>query len=125
MKTEDFYKLSREERAVLVANDVIAQLKAKKYIALNGSYITYRKNSGRTEGQIKDEFDNIFCKVCALGATLSQEECVKCHDFYTNFNDSCDEDDYEDSDDEGSSDSENRLLAIMQNIIDNKGNFVL
>lgn len=203
MKTEEFYKLSREDRAVLVAKDVLSQLAAKKYVPQSGTYIEFTDGVSR-KGQIKDEFSSIEkCKVCALGSiimssthfgnrltfeglgaqscmttneelpavsellksvfdphmlllietafedysprlsdedsfsyynniryahyfgeTLSFEECVKCHEFYESFSKYNDSDDDFDGDDY-SEDSENRLFAIMKNIIDNKGNFVL
>lgn len=204
MDTKEFYELSREQRAVLVAKDVIAQINAKKYIPINGTYVELTGNK-KLSGQIKDKFKEVECKVCALGATimscthlgnkltfeelindshgqsmksdkeipsvsellsnvfdphnllliemafegyhsslsekdfkyngliryahhfgqsLSREECMKCeefHDVYTNVGD---EDECFD-DDEGSADSENRLIAIMENIIKNNGNFII
>lgn len=69
MNTEDFYKLSRQERAILVAEDVIAQIESNKYSPYTGVYVTINDNT-RT-GDIKDSFDTIEeCKVCALGATI-------------------------------------------------------
>lgn len=210
MKTEEFYKLSREERAVLVAKDVIDQIRIGKYQPMNGDYVQILSNFP-LEGEIKEKFSDIKCKVCALGATLmscthlgnrlrfdeikmsgdsfrlseehpsvtnllshvftphtlllienafegypgslddkfnykrdmqidedfsirryghllgetlSREECVKCRAFYRSFIIENNEgDDFDD--DEWSDDSERRMIAIMENIIANKGEFIL
>jgi len=70
MTTEQFNKLSRQEKAVLVAKDVLAQLKTKRYTANAGSYIkdTIKEDF---KGSIQKNFNKIKeCKVCALGACL-------------------------------------------------------
>lgn len=72
MNTEDFYALPVKERAVLVAKDVIKHVNTEKYIVSKGTYISILEESRgfEREEQIKDKFDNIICRVCALGATI-------------------------------------------------------
>lgn len=70
MTTQEFNALPNNEKAVLVAKDVLAQVKANKYIAKTGSYISMIFEND-FEGSIKDNFDQIHqCKVCALGSML-------------------------------------------------------
>ena len=72
MTTEKFNKLSKKQKAVLVAKDVLAQLKCGKYTPKTASYIKiYDENFQPIEGSIKDNFDKVpQCHVCAIGATL-------------------------------------------------------
>lgn len=70
MTTQEFNALPNNEKAVLVAKDVLAQVKENKYIAKTGSYIS-RIFEDDYEGSIKDNFDQIQqCSVCALGSML-------------------------------------------------------
>lgn len=70
MTTEQFNALPNNEKAVLVAKDVLVQIKAKIYIPYTGTYI--HPNDGfKFEGSIKKNFEKIpECKVCALGSML-------------------------------------------------------
>lgn len=75
MTTKQFNKLSKARKAVLVAEDVLLQIKAKKYvpktdkyIAIIGEYFYTRELNSR---DIKTNFDIIPpCQVCALGSML-------------------------------------------------------
>ena len=70
MKTEQFNALPNNEKAVLVAKDVLAQIKADKYVPDTGTYI-YIQGGFDFNGSIKENFDQIEeCKVCALGSML-------------------------------------------------------
>jgi hypothetical protein len=70
MTTEQFNILPVNEKAILVAKDVLAQIKAEKYIAYEGSYISFY-GSLPFEGSIKENFNELpQCKVCALGSML-------------------------------------------------------
>jgi hypothetical protein len=70
MTTQDFNKLSVNEKAVLVAKDVLEQIKAKKYTPKKAIYLNVI-GGFNFEGSIKENFDKIQeCKVCALGSML-------------------------------------------------------
>jgi hypothetical protein len=71
ISTSAFNKLSKKKKAVLVAEDVLAQLKAEKYIAKADTYITF--NDAQFDGgqDIKSSFDGEWkCKSCAIGSML-------------------------------------------------------
>lgn len=71
LTVEQFNALPKNKKAVLVAKDVIAQIKAQKYIPEAGSYAKIEINSFKKENQINESFNNIeCCEVCALGAML-------------------------------------------------------
>lgn len=72
MTTEQFYSLPKEQRAVLVAKDVLAQIKKEKYIPTRGNYITIKKiKNVKSNSQINKSFSKIKeCEVCALGSML-------------------------------------------------------
>ena len=71
MTTQEFNALPNNEKAVLVAKDVLEQVKAEKYIPNTGTYIHVFGDGFNFEGSIKDNFDQIQqCKVCALGSML-------------------------------------------------------
>jgi hypothetical protein len=71
LSPEEFNKLPRKEQVVLIAKDVISQIKRSKYKPKEESYIT---NTILDEGidkesSIHENFDKIEqCTVCALGA---------------------------------------------------------
>lgn len=72
LSVDEFYALPKNERAVLVAKDILEQIKVKRYKPHAGSYISDLevKNDYR-EGQINERFNDIqHCEVCALGAML-------------------------------------------------------
>ncbi len=71
MTSQEFNALSNNEKAVLVAKDVLEQVKAEKYIPNTGTYIHVFGDGFNFEGSIKENFDQIQqCKVCALGSML-------------------------------------------------------
>lgn len=71
MTTEKFNLLTKSEKVVLVAKDVISQIKAEKYIPNTGSYIGSIHTKEIIKGDIKSNFNKIEnCKVCALGSML-------------------------------------------------------
>ena len=66
----EFEKLSKEEKAVAVAKDILLQLNQKVYKPCRGSYISGLRSSIES-GSIKDNFDKIeTCQVCAIGSFL-------------------------------------------------------
>ncbi len=67
-----FRKLPRKEKAVLVAKDILAQIKAEKYAPETGSYGTiFTTNEVEGAELINENFDKISkCTVCAIGATI-------------------------------------------------------
>lgn len=75
MTTEQFHALPQNVKAILVAKDVIAQLKINKYDAIPSRYVRFYYENGDvtdySECDIKENFHKIsHCEVCALGATL-------------------------------------------------------
>ena len=71
MTVKQFDKLSKKKKAVLVAQDVLLQLKAKKYIANAGHYIESDNDNCDKNLDIKDKFEELKpCTVCALGSML-------------------------------------------------------
>lgn len=69
-----FNKLSKLEKRVVIAKDVLKQLKTKKFIAASGDYISSNFSSmfnHDISADIKTNYKKIKnCKVCALGACL-------------------------------------------------------
>lgn len=75
-KEKPFSKLSKPEKRVAIAKDVLEQLKLKIYTADSGRYVAYLRfidtenYPGKNE-DIKTNFDKIqHCYVCAMGACL-------------------------------------------------------
>jgi hypothetical protein len=78
LTVEEFDALPKNEKAVLVAKDVLKQIKLKKYIPNAGFYI--KKNWGiddlkdlglKKKDDVRNNFDKIpQCQVCALGSML-------------------------------------------------------
>jgi hypothetical protein len=67
LSIEEFNSLSPNEKAILVAKDVINQLIAKKYEPITGIYVDLHGDYNN----IKDSFDKIsYCRVCAIGSCL-------------------------------------------------------
>jgi hypothetical protein len=68
----EFNKLPRSEKAVLVAKDVIKQIKAEHYFATPGDYIslTYDKEKIRESASAQECLINnkLECEVCIRGA---------------------------------------------------------
>lgn len=70
MTTKQFNKLSKAKKAVLVAQDVLAQIEANKYMPNTGAYVKFDEVIS-FEGDIKSNFDKLpTCQVCALGSML-------------------------------------------------------
>lgn len=165
---EEFKSLSKPEQRVLIAKDVIKQLKLRKYIARESIYVEYIPAGGNLD--VRSNFDKVDdCHCCALGScllsltkynnkftfndldnlgkpvwkelakfftvnqltlieyafegwyktkedgvgkchfnpTVEDSELDKCHSFYSIYE----------------NDEKQRLIAIMKNIIKNKGTF--
>ena len=70
MTTKQFNKLSKAKKAVLVAQDVLAQIATNKYVPNTGAYVRFEYEID-FEGDIKSNFDKLpQCSVCALGSML-------------------------------------------------------
>lgn len=70
---DKFNSLSKAEQRVLIARDVLTEIKAEKYIPKTGSYIKEMKVKGFIPygaNSIQKHFDEITCNCCALGACL-------------------------------------------------------
>lgn len=161
-RNKAFNKLSKPEKRVAIAKDVIIALKAKKYIAKSGDYLNLNSKSGKDlfGVNINQELlcsDDVTCTVCAIGAMFTSKVAIS-----NNF------DDYRPSDNEmrshlskyfsmpqlhliesafegwekgstsisGNIPNDNhmifeekypndndRMIAIMENIVENKGTF--
>ncbi len=75
-RNKDFKKLSKAEKRVAIAKDVIAALKAKKYIAETGDYLDINYSSDNYDSNINQELlcsNDITCKVCAVGALFTSK----------------------------------------------------
>lgn len=71
LSTEAFNALPGWEQRVIVAEDVIEQIKVGRYRAGRGSYLYVNALNVGREDDVKDNFDQISgCRVCALGACL-------------------------------------------------------
>ncbi len=78
LTVEEFDALPKNEKAVLVAKDVLKQIKLKKYIPNAGNYIKYNSSIDDLEDlglkkkdDVRNNFDKIPpCEVCALGSML-------------------------------------------------------
>ena len=164
-KNEDFSKMSKLEKRVVLAKDVIAQIEAKRYTARLGTYLDIRdkKVERYTERSSLDKTKigekNVVCEVCAIGslfvsnAILSNKKLTDDDDkMLSSLRSIFSKKDMRtleylfegrDIDDMfeaktpkniqikkdiakyrvGQRGAEQRLVNIMQNIIDNKGNF--
>ena len=72
----EFKKATKAQKRVMIAQDVLAQLKAKRYVAESGCWVQANYNSTATWADIKytDSVQELFaektiesCNVCALG----------------------------------------------------------
>lgn len=73
MTTKEFNKLPKNEKAVLVAKDIIQQIKKGKYLAVTGCYINayFTDTRIKRKDQIQKHLKKIdHCQVCQVGATL-------------------------------------------------------
>ena len=75
VKKVPFSKLSKSQKRVAIARDVLEQIKQEKYVANTGSYISYMTFNGgeyiNKYEDIKKNFKKINnCRVCAMGACL-------------------------------------------------------
>ena len=73
MTTAEFNNLPRKEKAVLVAKDIIEQIKIGRYIPNRGFYINDLRSTEMfsEDSVIRDAFNDIQeCRVCAIGATI-------------------------------------------------------
>jgi hypothetical protein len=77
LTVEEFDALPKNEKAVLVAKDVLKQIKLKKYIPKVGSYIKRSDDYSlkalglKKKDDVKNNFDKIPpCRVCVLGSML-------------------------------------------------------
>lgn len=78
LSVEEFDALPKNEKAVLVAKDVLKQIKLKKYIPNAGSYIkrsddydSLKALGLKKKDDVRNNFDKIPpCRVCALGSML-------------------------------------------------------
>jgi len=73
-----FKSLTKAEKKIAIAKDVLTQLKIKKYKANSGSYIKLNDYKFGMEDDVQYNFDKIKCDVCALGSAAMS--CIK----YTN-----------------------------------------
>ena len=70
---EEFNVLSVKNKKILVAEDVLAQIKLGKYIAESGTYLNLNFDtlSLNNDDDIKKNFDQIkSCEVCAIGSAV-------------------------------------------------------
>ncbi len=74
-----FNSLTKPQKRVAIAEDVIKQIKAKKYTAKESTYL-YISTTVEDEEQLQSNFNNVQCDCCALGGLFLSE--VK-------FNNSC------------------------------------
>ena len=66
---DKFKSLSKAQKRVLIAKDVIAQVKTKKYKAITGKYLSL-VNTFYNHWSVQEHIDEIECVCCALGACL-------------------------------------------------------
>ncbi len=144
-----FKKMTSAQKRVVLAQDVIQQIKANKLIPHTGDYLWVL---GATDADYSKEADEVFkkrkCEVCALGAAFvagvircddlkldyhnrdemidylkkyfdfSDDQLTKIEDYFEGFN-------YRKTFVDKYYDEDLRLIAIMKNIIKNKGTLIL
>jgi hypothetical protein len=141
-KNAAFKKMSSAEQRIEIASDVIQWLRAGRVIATSGIYLEPLE---RQEGAAK--IDGVQCYVCALGAVFAvavERDAVECSNVfsyregamrgalapYFDFGQlrmieaAFEEWSYEKEFGDQYEDDAERMIAIMQNIIDNDGTFV-
>ncbi len=76
-KNLEFKKLSKPEQRIAIAQDVLDQIKAKRYIATSGRWISFEEEKGTYLSQFSptDSIQGLFekkelttCQCCGLGA---------------------------------------------------------
>lgn len=67
-KLKSFSRLSKEGKRVAIAKDVLVQLKAKKIIAKEGSYVSIPLKENEVGKQLQDLLPKKKCNCCALGS---------------------------------------------------------
>jgi hypothetical protein len=75
-----FNSLTKPQKRVAIAEDVIKQIKAKKYLPTNLTYIEVLNGAENDKYQVQQHFNKVKCECCALGSLFLSE--VK-------FNNSC------------------------------------
>ena len=82
---EYFNSLSVEEQRLVLAQDVIAQIKAEKYQACSGAYAIIKQTDENSEGiyslDLQSNLDKVTCEVCALGGMFISH--IKYNNNYT------------------------------------------
>ena len=83
----EFKKATKAQKRVMIAQDVLAQLKAKRYVAESGCWVQANYNTAVPLADIKykDSVKELFaektiesCNVCALGGLfMSCTNCTK------------------------------------------------
>jgi len=67
---ETFKKASKPEKKILIAKDVLANIKSKKYIPFAGNYIIFISSVFK-DNDVQKNLDTLeSCNCCALGACL-------------------------------------------------------
>ena len=70
-KWNDYFKsLTKPQQRVAIAEDVIQQVKKKKYTIETGNYVKFNEDNFDFDLDIQSNFDKVNCSVCALGACL-------------------------------------------------------
>lgn len=68
---ETFKKASKPEKKILIAKDVLANIKSKKYNSEKGNYITHMNGDYNGYDDVQKNLDKLeSCNCCALGACL-------------------------------------------------------
>jgi hypothetical protein len=69
-QSKEFWALPKAEKAVVIAKDILKQIKSKKYKVTTGDYVNIETTySLEEEADIQEVFDEInYCEVCAIGA---------------------------------------------------------
>jgi hypothetical protein len=66
-----FKSLTKAEKRIAIAKDILQQIKLKKYIPYSGSYITFKNYYNiNNELDIQANFDKAQCNCCQLGACI-------------------------------------------------------
>lgn len=60
---ENFQKMKPEEKRIAIAKDVIAQLKAKRYKARTGQYLTVKPSKNSMPSNNKEQLIGVLCDV--------------------------------------------------------------
>lgn len=99
-KNSAFIKATNSQKRVMIAKDVLAQIKAKRYVARSGTWAqpTFRENFFNTEQTGNESIQQLFaskeiesCDVCAIGGLFMSCTNLNNHTTYKQFNDESDE----------------------------------